>query len=102
MPRPKVGLNSAGVSELLKSHQMQALVKEAADEVARNVDEQGLVAHSPGKESPEEIHAKVETGISDRARATVAINHPAGEAMQAKDGVLTKAAGQAGLKVRGY
>jgi hypothetical protein len=43
----------------------------------------------------------VRSYTTDRAAAAVTIAHPAGMAEQAKHGTLTRAAGTAGLQVRG-
>jgi hypothetical protein len=44
---------------------------------------------------------KVKLSTTDRAHAEVILAHPAGIAVQAKHGALTKAASQAGLEVKG-
>lgn len=88
-----------GIGEVLKSAGMTDAVTEVATTVARNVDAQGLTAESGAAESGAAITAVVKSSVSDRARATVTIEHPAGEGMQAKHGVLTKAAAAAGLEV---
>lgn len=102
MTRVRVTLNHAALGEILKVNAAD-LVREKAEEIARNVDAQGLTA-AGGWDLfglPPELTATVVHTVTDRARSTVAINHPAALAFEAKHGVLTKAAGEAGLEVRG-
>ena len=100
MSRVDVDLDRSGVGVVAKSAQMMDAVEDAANRVAENVGAQGLVATSGSAESPAAITAEVETSTTDRARAVVTISHPAGLAMQARHGVLTKAAASAGLEVK--
>ena len=81
---PKIRIDSKGMRELLLS--LRAEVRAAADAVASNVDARG---------KPVEVRAYT----TDRAAASVSIAHPAGLAIQAKYGALTKAAAAAGLEV---
>lgn len=92
--------NSEGFAEIIKSAGVRAAVEAAANAVAGNVSGQGLVASSKAYESGPEIVGVVEMSTTDRPNAHVTIKHPAGLAMQAKHGVLTKAASSAGLEVR--
>lgn len=98
--RVQLTLNSAGFAEVLKSAGMESAVRAATEAVASNVAGQGLVAQSAGAESGIPIVGEVEMQTTDRARGKVTIKHPAALAMQAKHGVLTKAAAAAGLEVR--
>lgn len=91
---PIVRLDHRGIGSLLRSAEMQQAVREVADTVASNVTSQGLTVSS-GASLPVEVN----TYITDRVAASVTINHPAGLGMQAKHGVLTKAAAAAGLEV---
>ena len=100
MARNKVRLSRAGVEAMLKSAGMRQAVLTKAGEVARNVTNQGLEASSPGKDLGTKLRAAVEEHVTDRQRAVVIVRHPAALAMQAKHGMLTKAAAEAGLKVR--
>lgn len=84
-----------GVSEVLRSSEVAALVQDAAEEVAAHAQAQGHLA------SDGPLPIVVSTYETDRAAATVDIRHPAGLGMQAKYGVLTQAAGAAGLEVSG-
>lgn len=82
-----------GYSEILK-RVMQEPIRELSEQVADNARRQGHRTSS-GADLP--IDSKVVT--TDRAHGIVAITHPAGVGMQAKHGVLTKAATEAGLEV---
>lgn len=93
-------LDSAGVRAHLNSPEVAAEVRAAAEKVAANVNAQGLTASSGAAKSGSAITAVVWSYTTDRAAAAVSIQHPAGLAMQAKHGVLTKAATAAGLEVK--
>ena len=93
--RDKVRLDSRGIESLLKGATMQRAVKLKAEQVRARIIGMGHTV-ADGQPLPVEVFA----GVSDRARATVALAHPAGEAVQAKYGSLTKAAAQSGLDVR--
>lgn len=95
-----VKLNSAGVAAIAKSAGVRGLVDAAAEAVAANVRELNIgVGDRDG--GPREIALPVKVGNSttDRATASVILAHPAGIAVQAKHGALTKAASAAGLSV---
>ena len=97
-----VKLNHAGVAALLKSGEMADMVNAAAEEVAANVRAQGqTVGGFEGDNGDIALPVKVTPYTTDRAAATVALAHPAGIAVQAKHGALTKAAAAAGLDVQG-
>jgi hypothetical protein len=89
-----VRLDHGGIGSLLKSNEMQELVRDTADAVAENVASQGLTT-----EAGENVTAEVEPYITDRAAAAVMIDGPWGLGMQARHGALTKAASAAGLEV---
>lgn len=100
--RIRVTLNKAGVGEIAKGAEMQALVAKLAEQVAENVRDQGIkVGDRDGGSREVDLPVKVSEQITDRARATVTIAHPAGIAVQAKHGALTRAASAAGLQVKG-
>lgn len=97
----KVKLDHGGIAALLKSGEMQALVNEAAEQIAGNIRSQGVTVgafHGAG-EIP--LPVEVSTMTTDRAHASVTLAHPAGVAVQAKHGALTKAASEVGLPVKG-
>lgn len=90
-------LNFEGVSEILRSEGMKQVTAAAAEAVADNTRAQNIqVEGSPGSV---ELPVEVKMRITDRAHGTVTLAHPAGLAVQAKYGALTKAAAQAGLDV---
>lgn len=99
--RSKVRLDHAGIRALLNNAQVEAVTLEAANAVAENARAQGRrVGDRDG--GPREIDMPVEVSMyhTDRPHAVVVLAHPAGDADQAKNGTLTKAAAQAGLDVR--
>lgn len=93
----QITLDHAGIAEVLKSAAMAAAVHAAAETVAANA--RGIRV----EEIPGEIQLPVEVTdhITDRARSSVTLAHPAGQAVQAKYGVLTKGAAAAGGSVSG-
>lgn len=94
-----VKLDRAAIGRLAESDEMRRLVAEAAEKVAENVREQGIrVEGIPGDI---ELPVKVTVYETDRARASVTLAHPAGLAVQAKHGALTRAASALGLTVKG-
>lgn len=102
MAGPNVRLNHAGIAAILKSSEMQALVEGAAEEIAANVRAQGItVGAFKGGAGEIPLPVTVSTTTTDRAHASVVLAHPAGTAVQAKHGALTRAAAAAGLDVKG-
>lgn len=96
-----IRLNHRGVEQILKSAPMAAAVKAAAEQVAQNVRDMNItVGDVDGGPHEYDLPVTVRMVTTDRAHAIVALAHPAGEAVQAKHGALTKAARQAGLDVR--
>lgn len=96
----RVRLDTNGVGVVLKSPGLRSAAKDAAERVADNVRAMGIgVGDRTGGKYEIDLPVKVSAGTSDRARATVTLAHPAGQAVQAKHGALTKAAKQAGLDV---
>jgi hypothetical protein len=98
----KVKLIDAGMDALRKNEQMQALVKDAAEKIAAEVRSQGIrVGDRDGGPHEAELPVVVREGVTDRAHATVYLAHPAGVAVQAKHGALTRAASAIGVSVHG-
>lgn len=97
MARPKVNLNHAGIASILQSPTMQRLIRVKAEQVATKV--RGMGIYVEGGDVP--LPVTVESEVTDRAKSRVVVPHPAGEAVQAKSGVLTKAAAQSGMDVGG-
>ena len=97
----KVKLDNAGIRSLLKSAEIARVTEEAADAVKANVEAMGIrVGDKDGGPHEYDLPVTVRMVETDRAHAIVALAHPAGEAVQAKHGALTKAAAQAGLDVQ--
>jgi hypothetical protein len=102
MARKNFTRNSAGLARILRSTQMHRLVQDAAEEVAANVKAQGIkVGDRDGGPHEYDLPVEVSVTTTDRAHATVILAHPAGAAVQAKHGALTKAAAEVGLDVNG-
>ena len=98
MARSKVRRNSRGIEQVAKSREVRDEVNKLAERVADAVRAQGIrVEGEPGDVA---LPVEVREQTTDRARAQVAITHPAGKAVQAKHGALTKAAAQVGLRVK--
>lgn len=93
-----VKLSNAGMDDLAKSGAVQREVTSLAERVAANVRAQNIrVEGLPGDVA---LPVEVASYITDRARSGVTIAHAAGLAVQAKHGVLTKAAAAVGLEVK--
>lgn len=95
-------LSDSGIKGVLNSEAVARFVDRAAEAVAERVREHvgwdGLVSGIPGSD---EMPVTVKAYTSDRERASVFLAHPAGLAVQAKHGALTKAAADLGLEVNG-
>lgn len=93
MPRITVKLDHAAIARMLKV-QFAPAVTELAERVAatarENLDNAG---HGL-------VDDDVRTYATDRAHSVVAIAHPAGKRIEAKYGILAKAAAEHGLEVR--
>lgn len=101
MARNRVRLDSRGIEAILKSFPMRAVVKAATEAVADNVRAQNIrVGDRDGGPHERELPVSTSLVTTDRAHGIVTITHPAGQAVQAKHGALTKAAAQAGLDVK--
>lgn len=85
-------LDSAGVREILRGQEVRELIDGLADEVAGNV--RALV--------PAGTEIEVRGYTTDRGAATVVVADAQAMAWQARDGILTRAAGAAGLEVRAW
>lgn len=96
-----VKLDNAGIRELLKSRAIASATEDAANAVAENVKDMGIgVGDKDGGPHERDLPVTVRMVETDRAHAIVALAHPAGEAVQAKRGALTKGAAEAGLDFR--
>jgi hypothetical protein len=83
-------LDAAGVREVLKCDEVRSLVDGLASNVAARV--KPLV--------PAGTVIEVRSYTTDRGAATVVVADVQAMAWQARDGILTRAAGHAGLEVR--
>lgn len=81
-------LNYQAIGEILRVN-MRKPIDEMAAKIAANVDTGNV-------DAPVVVHSYV----TDRAAAAITIAHPAGLAIEAKHGVLRRAAAAEGLEVR--
>lgn len=88
----KFELDRAGVREVLRGQEVRDLIDGYATEVADNV--KALV--------PSGTAIEVRKYTTDRGAATVVVADVRGMAWQARDGILTRAAGFAGLEVKAW
>lgn len=93
----KVHPNWPGLTAALRTREARNAVEAAAEKIAANArsaapDVEGVPGDIP-------LPVRVDTYDTDRARATVWLAHPSGLAVQAKHGLLTRAASEAGLEV---
>lgn len=86
--RVRVRLNRSGMRSLLRSEDVQEPLGRKAMAVAEQVEASGIrVDGTPGR-TPLPVAVDVGAG-TERARARVVLDHPAGLAVEAKHGVLT-------------
>jgi hypothetical protein len=100
----RVKLDLRGLEEVAKSSEVRAAVHDAAEKVAENVNEQGIrVQGKPGDIAlPVKVYDDTTDGMTvNRATSRVVLAHASGLAVQAKHGALSKAASDAGLRVKG-
>ncbi|GAB3873773.1 hypothetical protein GCM10029964_014600 [Kibdelosporangium lantanae] len=90
-------IDHTGVKEVLTSSGVADAVKDAAERVVEAARAQGHHVES-GEPLPIEVYDDPGT---DRAGTSVAVRHPAGVGMEARHGVLKRAANSAGLDVEG-
>jgi hypothetical protein len=93
MPLARVRLDHAGIAEILTSPELRDLARTAALEVAAEARAQGHRTDN-GHPLPVEIREEADT---DRAAVSVAIPHAAAVGMEARHGVLRRAAEAVGL-----
>ena len=97
----RVKLNRSGVGAILRSAEMHRTVQDAVEKIAANVKALNIkVGDRDGGAHEYDLPVTTDVGTTDRAHGVVTLAHPAGEAVQAKHGALTKAAAAAGLEVR--
>lgn len=85
-------LDTAGVREVLKGQEVRDLVDGYAQQVADNL--KALVRSG--------VPIEVRKYTTDRGAATVVVQDVRGMAWQARDGIVTRAAAQAGLEVKAW
>jgi hypothetical protein len=90
-------LDHAGVAEILTSPEVADAVRDAANQVADAARAQGHRVTS-GESLPVEAYNDPD---ADRAATSVAVRHPSGVGMEARHGVLKRAAAATGLEVEG-
>jgi hypothetical protein len=83
-------LDGAGVREVLRGEGVRQMVDDVAERVAAAVR----------ADLPEPATVEVRGYTTDRGAATVAVLHRQAMLWQARDGLLTRAASQAGAEVR--
>lgn len=88
----KVELDRAGIGSMLKSGPIPDAVNAAAHRIAANV-------RLPA-DSPDGSDVVVERYVTDRGAAAVVVRHPWATRLEAKYGLLSRAAGSAGFTVR--
>lgn len=99
----KVKLSLRGLEEAAKSSEMRDEIASLAEQVADKVRSQNIrVSGVPGDdELPVKVYVDETSQMRlDRAKARVSLAHPAGLAVQAKHGALTRAAAAVGLEVK--
>jgi hypothetical protein len=98
-----IHLDYAALAEILRSEGTTGACRRAAEQVARNVEQQGhTVGDAVADGVGETIALPVEARDNrDGPGAIVILAHPAGLAIQAKSGVLTRAASEHGMEVGG-
>jgi hypothetical protein len=90
-------IDRAGVAELLNSEEFRDAVQAAAEQVGAAARGAGHRVTS-GEPLPVEVF---DDPRHDRVGVTVAVRHPAGVGMEARYGLLKRAAEAAGLEVDG-
>jgi hypothetical protein len=83
-------LDHAGIRQYLSSNEVAQPIHAAAEQIARNVQ-----ADWPGG-----ADVVVKDYTTDRAASSITIREPNAMLLQARDGVLTRAAGRAGHEVK--
>ena len=103
MSRVRVRLDREGVGEVLRSSGMRGAVDRAGRAVASNIEARSV--DSPGQDHPSTSlrgSTRVVSAVGNfdqRPVSQVSVQHPAAAILQARYGLLTRAAGSAGLEV---
>jgi len=97
-----VRLDHDALMRVLNTPEIARKVEDMAERVADNVRALGItVGDVDGGASEYDLPVTVNSYKSDRPRSSVTLAHPAGLAVQAKHGALSKAAADEGLEVNG-
>lgn len=96
MARVQVRLDHAGIRQVLQSSPMRAMVTAAGERAAEAIRAQNRLARSAGQASGPDLTGDitVRPGVGaydQRPVAIVTVAHPAGVAMQARHGIITRA-----------
>jgi hypothetical protein len=91
----KVRLDHGGMAEILKSGPVRAAIRARAEVAAESVRNSGTVQRRGIADRVE-----VEDYTTDRAAVAVTLTHPAASGMQAKYGIFSRAAADAGIEYR--
>lgn len=85
-------LDTAGIREVLKSPELRGAVDDLAGQIADNVRTM----------LPGDVTVSVRSYTTDRGAASITVQDVRGMAWQARDGILTRAAGSVGLEVKAW
>jgi hypothetical protein len=91
----KIRLDHGGIEEILKSDEVRGAIRSRAEVAARSVQNSATVQRRGISDLVE-----VEDYTTDRAAVAVWLKHPAASGMQAKHGIFSKAAADAGIEYR--
>lgn len=88
----RLELDRAGIREILASQPFREMVDGAATDIAARVRAR----------LPSGTAVTIRRYTTDRGAASVTVADVRGMAWQARDGILTRAAGESGIEVRGW
>lgn len=96
-----IRLDTAGLAEVMRSAKVTAEVRSLAGRVASAAESDGSVARNAVPVTVDEYTARGGRLRSERPAFAVTLAHAAGNGIEAKYGVLTRAASSVGLTVKG-
>ncbi|MFE9935850.1 hypothetical protein [Streptomyces hirsutus] len=85
-------LDTAGIREFLKSQELRGAVDTLAGQIADQVRTQ----------VPADVTVSVNSYTTDRGAASVTVQDVRAMAWQARDGIITRAAGSLGLEIKAW
>lgn len=100
MAGAEVHIDEAAIRRLSKRGDVKAATRKLARQIADNVEGQHIQVGDLQADGVENI-TDIPVIVSDTEEVQVILAHPAGVAVQAKYGALTKAASSAGVHVGG-